>query len=180
MKSISEMSRKELAAYICDYLDKCGKEVVLTGGSCVSIYSNERYVTMDLDFVERIDSRRKELAACLSKIGFYEHDRYFMHTETDFFLDFPAGPLAVGEEPMKEIFVMNTDCGQLRIISPTECVKDRLAAFYYWNDRQCLDQALFVVLDYEVDLKEVERWSLKEDQEEKFRVFQQKVKDQTR
>lgn len=87
------------------------------------------------------------------------------------FLVFPQGPLAVGEEPIKEILIIEKDCGNLRIISPTECVKDRLAAFYHWNDRQCLEQALFVAIDNKIDLKEVERWSIKEGQEEKFNFF---------
>ncbi len=54
MKKIDDMSREELAAYVCSHLDKSGIEVTLTGGSCVSIYSDNRYVSLDLDFIEKM------------------------------------------------------------------------------------------------------------------------------
>ena len=74
-------------------------------------------------------------------------------------MEFPTGPLAVGREPVKETVMLQFSTGVLRIISPTDCVKDRLAAYYHWGDRQSLEQAIMVVRDNIVDLKEVERWS---------------------
>ncbi|MDF1527072.1 MAG: hypothetical protein P1S59_12500 [bacterium] len=35
-----------------NHLENKGIRVVLTGGSCVSIYSNNKYQSMDLDLVE--------------------------------------------------------------------------------------------------------------------------------
>jgi len=171
MKRISEMSRKELAVFICTYLEKHGKEVVLTGGSCVSIYSEDKYVTMDLDFVEITESKRKELAEILSKTGFYEENRYFKHPESELIVDFLSGPLAVGEEPIRDIITIETESGRLRIISPTECIKDRLAAYYHWNDRQCLEQAILVAQHSKINLQEIERWSIKEGHEKKLKDF---------
>ena len=49
--------------------------------------------------------------------------------------------------------------GILRIISPTDCVKDRLAGYYHWNDLQCLEQASLVAEAIKIDLEEIERWS---------------------
>ena len=60
---------------------------------------------------------------------------------------------------MKETVTLHFSTGVLRIISPTDCVKDRWAAYYYWGDRQSLEQAVMVAGDNVVDLKEVERWS---------------------
>jgi hypothetical protein len=37
------------------------------------------------------------------EIGFTESNRYFFYPETEFFVEFPSGPLAVGSEPVKEI-----------------------------------------------------------------------------
>jgi len=39
---------------------------------------------------------------------------------------------------------------------------DRLAAFYFWEDRQSLRQAVWVAQAHEVDLDDVRRWSLAE------------------
>jgi len=51
MKPISGMNRLELAAFISTAFQSNSINVVLSGGSCVSIYSEEKYVSMDLDFV---------------------------------------------------------------------------------------------------------------------------------
>ena len=61
-------------------------------------------------------------------------------------------------------------------MSPTDCVKDRLAAFYHWNDRQSLEQAILVSRRQAVDLKEIRRWSLKEGMAEKLAVFRKSLK----
>ncbi|MEA2104028.1 MAG: hypothetical protein U9P79_05215 [Candidatus Cloacimonadota bacterium] len=171
MKKIAEMDVKELGAFVSTHLKKCGIEVTLTGGSCVSIYSENRYVSMDLDFIEDYYIKRTDLIECLSKINFYEENRYFKHKDTDLIVEFPAGPLSVGEEPIKDIITLHTDTGDLKIISPTECVKDRLSAYYFWNDMQCFEQALLVAKFNEINFNEVKRWSRNEDEEEKYKIF---------
>jgi hypothetical protein len=47
-------------------------------------------------------------------------------------------------------------------------VKDRLAAYYHWKDLQCLDQAVLVAADNDVDLDEIQRWSKHEGMLEEF------------
>jgi hypothetical protein len=159
MKPIGQMTIGELAAFIYGYLKGHGTEVVLSGGACVSIYTQNKYLSLDLDFIESGATPRRKLKSLLGKIGFLEERRYFRHPETDFFLEFPSGPLAVGREPVKETVLRHFSTGELRIISPTDCVKDRLAAYYHWGDRQSLEQAIMVVRNNAVDLPEIERWS---------------------
>jgi len=175
MKTIKEMDRTELAAFICTHLEKHGIEVTLTGGSCASIYSHDKYVSGDLDFIETFRTKRKFLKECLKEIGFAEENKNFIHPDTELFIEFPPGPLAVGEEPIKDIITLNTEVGDLRIISPTESVKDRLAAYYFWNDLQCLEQALLVAQYQDINLDEVKRWSLKEGESEKFQIFKTRL-----
>ena len=45
MKQIKNMSQSELAAYIQDALQTEGVTVVLSGGSAVSFYSSNKYVS---------------------------------------------------------------------------------------------------------------------------------------
>jgi hypothetical protein len=66
--------------------------------------------------------------------------------------------------------------GTLRIISATDCVKDRLCAYYFWNDQQGLEQAVLVSKSQKVDLKEVKRWSKVEGKESEFEVFKNKLR----
>jgi hypothetical protein len=158
-KPIRDMSVGELAAFIYSYLKEHGIEVVLSGGACVTIYSENKYISEDLDFIESGSTPRRKLKKVLYEIGFIEENRYFKHPETSYVLEFPSGPLSVGREPVKETIFLRFDTGSLRIISPTDCVKDRLAAYYHWGDQQSLEQAIMVFKDNAVDLLEVERWS---------------------
>lgn len=66
----------------------------------------------------------------------------------------------------------------MKLLSPTDCVKDRLAAYYHWNDRQCLQQAVWVARARKIDWDEVERWSRKEGEEDKFKVFRMSFEDE--
>lgn len=171
MKAIKGMSLGELAAFVCAHLMKHGMTAVLSGGACVAIYSDNRYRSFDLDFIENVPTSRKQIAIVLGEIGFVEKHRYFVHPDTDFFIDFPAGPLAVGSEPVQKVLEMEFSTGRLALLSPTDCVKDRLAAFYHWKDRQCLEQALLVAGTRKIDLKEVERWSAVQGKSAEFRAI---------
>jgi len=159
MKPIKDMAIGELAAFICSFLKRKGIDVVLSGGSCVSIYTENKYASLDLDFIEFGSVSRRKLKKVLSEIGFHEENRYFKSSETDIFLEFPSGPLSVGSEPIKEVITLNFPTGELRIISATECVKDRLASYYHWGDQQSLYQAVLVAKDNSVNIEELERWS---------------------
>lgn len=176
MKSLSEMSVGEVAAYVAGHLRQSDIIVVLTGGSCVSIYTDNRYLSYDLDFIEEGRSTRKKIAACLQEIGFLEKDRYFTHTETRFFVEFPSGPLAIGDEPVSNITRMEFATGTLRLLSATDCVKDRLANYYHWKDRQCLDQAIMVATDTEVDMGELARWSRNEGMADEYERIKELLK----
>ena len=80
----------------------------------------------------------------MKEIDFSEKNRYFIHPDTKHIVEFPPGPLSVGEEPVKRIIEIKFSTGLLRVISETDCVKDRLAAYYFWNDQQSLAQAILV------------------------------------
>ncbi len=123
MKKISKMDEAELSAYVQSHLKKAGIDVVLSGGSAVTIYSENKYVSKDLDLVNIYAANRRKIKAAMSELGFQEEGRYFTHSETKLFIEFPAGPLSIGEEPVQEIVEKKVSTGTLRIISPTDCVK---------------------------------------------------------
>jgi hypothetical protein len=114
---------------------------------------------MDLDLVNVRFAKRQHIRSAIQEIGFQEEGRHFRHPDTELLIEFPPGPLAVGEEPVKKVDEHKLPTGILRIISPTDCVKDRLAGYYHWNDFQCLEQASLVAEAIEIDLEEIERWS---------------------
>ena len=167
---VAEMTRAELGAFVQEHLRGKGIDMVLSGGACVSIYSHDKYVSMDLDMIHTslIGPKRHLIREAMEELGFIENGRYFKHPETELFIEFPNGPPAVGEEPVKEIHERRQSTGVLRIISPTDCVKDRLAGYYHWNDQQCLEQAVLVAHNNAVDLKAIKRWSKGEGKLEEF------------
>jgi len=175
VKKIKNMSQVELAAFIQDALQADGIPVVLSGGSAVSFYSNNKYVSKDLDLINAGFARRSRIKSVMENLDFSEKGRYFIHPETTFFIEFPDGPLSVGEEPVKEISEFELATGTLRVLSPTDCVKDRLCAFYFWNDLQGLEQAILVTKIQQVDLKEIKRWSKVEGKEKEFKAFTDKL-----
>jgi hypothetical protein len=176
VKSIADMTRLELAGLVSSAFQKEDIDVVLSGGSCVSIYSNEQYVSMDLDFVNAAFTKRDRIRTVMVTLGFQEENRYFRHPNTDLLVEFPPGPLGVGEEPVKQIDKLETGAGVLRVISPTDCVKDRLTWYYHDGDTECLRQAVLVANSKAIDLKEVERWSEVEGKLEQFKHIRKQLK----
>ncbi len=179
MKQIRDMTRLELAAFIGAEFRSRKINVVLSGGSCVSIYSQEKYVSMDLDFVNAGFAKRAAIRAAMEDLGFHEENRYFRHPDSDLLVEFPPGPLGVGNEQVKQVDEIEVPTGILQIISPTDCVKDRLAWFYHDNDTECLEQAVLVAEVKDVDLTEVERWSKVEGLSKKFTKFRERLARKT-
>jgi hypothetical protein len=175
MKKIKNMSQAELAAYIQDSLLAEGIEVVLSGGSAVSFYSSDQYVSKDLDLINIGFAKRSKIKSVMETLGFHQQGRYFINAETIYFVEFPDGPLSVGEEPVKAVSEFALTTGTLRVLSPTDCVKDRLCAFYFWSDLQGLEQAVLVAQNQNIDMKEIQRWSKVEGKEKEFAVFKNKV-----
>lgn len=171
MKNLKNMEMAELAAFICSYLNNNGIRCVLTGGACVSIYTSNLYQSADLDFIEMSYKSKKELSALLGKLGFTEKSRYYVHPDVFWFIEFPSGPLAIGNEPVKEIAEIEFSTGLLRLLSPTDCIKDRLAAYFFWDDLQSLEQAKMVASDNEINIDEIRRWSEAQGYKDKFDIF---------
>ncbi len=161
---------KQLAALISEKLRERGIDTILVGGACVSIYTKNRYLSFDLDFVTH--ATLKEVATALADIGFKrESSRHFIRSGCPFFIEFVAPPAAIGNEPIKNEARLKTRLGTVVMLTPTDSVKDRLAAFYHWHDPQALEQALMVAKAREINLREVKRWSEKEGHADKYREF---------
>jgi hypothetical protein len=177
MKKIKDMSMEELGAFVCTALGKEGIDTVLSGGCCVEIYSHGRYTSDDIDLIDRFNGGHRKIKAVMEKLGFKEHKmkRYFVHDETALFIEFPRGPLGVGDAPVKDIASRKSETGTLKLLTPTDCIKDRLAGYYYWDDEQNLEQALWVANENDFDMDAIEEWSKSEGMLEKFKIFLKRV-----
>jgi len=163
------ISFENLAGYISEQLRQEGIETVLVGGACVTIYSKNRYQSYDLDFVTYEDV--KKVRNVLINLGFKEKSGCFRHEDCPWFVEFVSPPVAIGNEPVEKLNTLETPLGMIKMLSPTDSVKDRLSAYYHWDDTQTLDQAVQICQEQAVDIKDVERWSEREEMSEKLQVF---------
>lgn len=174
------MGLQELAQYTYQGLKKQGIEVTLSGGACVSIYTENAYQSNDLNFIRQMTDGIGKTADAAATLGFVRKGRHFIHPDSEFIIEFPSPPLTVGEEPPQEVleYPITTSLGKIsvRMLSPTDCVKDRLCGFFHWNDKQSLDQALMVAQSQRIDLDEIERWAEKEKMSEKHSEFRAALK----
>ena len=157
-------SLQELAAIISQELEAKGIVATLSGGAAVSMYTNNRYQSYDLDFVS--SAATAKLANAVHDLGFVATagKRLFAHPLTPWLLEFPAGPLGFGARVVDAsgIEAIDTPFGPLRVITPTLCVMDRLAAFVHWRDRQCYEQATWVALNHAIDWSDLQAWAFEE------------------
>lgn len=160
---------KEFACLIYETLTKSGIKAVLVGGACVSIYSENRYQSSDLDFASYEELKLIEKA--LSKLGFKRTGRQFSHADCPYLIDFVNPPISIGHEAIHEFNTLKASTGSLCLLSPTDCVKDRLASFFYWNDAQALEQALMVAENHQIDLDNLKRWAKAEGFQKKLKTF---------
>jgi hypothetical protein len=166
---------EELAALVSTTLEAAGVSAVLSGGAVVSIYTNNEYQSNDLDFIS--PAGIGTIAEAISSLGFKRKGRTFSHSRTPYFVEFPSGPLAIGDELIRatQVGEMSTAAGTIRLLTPTQCVMDRLAAYFHWNDLQSLDQAVMVALSQNVSVPKLNAWAKREGASAKLQKFKQQV-----
>ena len=169
-----KISLEDLAGLISKELKKRGIEAILVGGACVTIYSSNRYQSFDLDFVSYEDLRK--IKKSLNEIGFKESGKSFYHDNCKWMVEFVSPPVAVGKEIISKFKTIKVATGSIKMIRAEDSVKDRLASYFHWNDRQGLEQAIDICLECKIDMKEVKKWAQNEGFEDKFKKFIEKLK----
>lgn len=151
-----------MAAAVAAALRAAGIDAVLTGGACATVYSGGEYQSHDLDFIVRRGGTRATLDAAMAGLGLTRDGDRYVHGRTPFFVEFPRGPLAIGDDLRISPVVLRMGGGRVTMLSATDACRDRLAAFYHWSDRQSLDVALAIARRHRVSLAAIRRWSAAE------------------
>lgn len=144
----SKTSIVELATIVADHLQQHDIEVVLVGGLAVEIYTENLYLTKDIDMVNTNYKSPQELRDAMSKLGFQKKGRVFVNDTTEISVEFPTGPLSVGDELVGKTTIAKVAKGKIPILDVSDVIKDRLAAYIHWQDRQSLVQALAILLKH--------------------------------
>jgi hypothetical protein len=172
--NFKKISISDLAAIVNNKFAEHNMKTILVGGACVAIYSNNRYLSYDLDFVT-YESKEK-IKKALAEIGFEVKGKYFARDDCPYFIEFVSPPVAVGEEMVVDFESLDTPFGHVVLLTPTDCVKDRLSSFFHWQDSQALEQAIMVFQDQNVNLQDIELWAKAEDHFDKFKEFVKALK----
>jgi len=176
----------EVAAIVSNALTKAKIQATLSGGGAVSIYTDNTYESKDLDFVTA--ALLENLKPVMGSLGFQHSGTprlsQFDHPDIEWYVEFPPSPLAFGNlqiDPM-DCKIIELDVGELRIITPTHSVMDRLAAAIHWNDQQSRTQAILVAVNNEVDWDAISKWYMKEGESaaeyERFRKLVSRATEQ--
>jgi hypothetical protein len=168
------ISISDLAALVNTKFAEHDMKTILVGGACVAIYSNNRYLSYDLDFVTY--ENQTKIKKALAELGFEPEGKYYARSDCPYFIEFVNPPVAVGKELVRIFESLETSFGQVNLLTPTDCVKDRLASFFHWRDLQALEQAIMVCQDQEVNLQDIERWAKAENYLDKFKEFTKSLK----
>jgi hypothetical protein len=91
----------EVALIVCSEFSKVGITAVLTGGSAATFYAPEAHQSHDLDFVITMRGATHG-GPSLAALGFAQKNQFYAHPQTRFTIDFPPGPLAVGDDTITE------------------------------------------------------------------------------
>ncbi|WP_367899184.1 hypothetical protein AB3N61_18430 [Leptospira sp. WS58.C1] len=157
----STVTESELWEYIAWHLSANGVDSVLVGGAVVSVYSDGIYKSGDLDIVYTSynSSIWETIQRVMTNLGFKKVTRHFIHPECDhLFIEYASPPLSIGEDYQIIPDVKRVSGKMIKILSPTDCIKDRLASYIYFNARECLEQAILVAKRQSFNLKEIKRW----------------------
>lgn len=169
-------TEEELWKYIGYHLAKAGIESVLVGGAVVAIYSNGAYRSGDLDIIAGAGTYAK-IQITLNGLGFQKaKGRHFEHPEcSHLIVEFPPGPVSIGDDYWIQPDEVKVGGLSIKIFSPTDCIRDRLASYIHFNARECLDQAILVARSQPFHLERIKKWCISEGAKEVFEEFKAKI-----
>ena len=170
-----ESSLEDVCFAVCTALSRAGTVAVLTGGSAATYYAPHAYQSRDADFVITFSSDTAHAGNALRALGYREIGGTYHHDKNAFTVEFPPGPLAVGDDLIRSYDTVERDEQLLYILSRTDCIRDRLASFYFFGDRSALAAAIAVAQSGRVNLSSIKRWSEKEGEASRFAEFHESL-----
>ena len=170
-------TEEELWKYVAYHLAKDHIESTLVGGAVVAIYSKGAYKSGDLDMIiER--SALEKAQTTLEELGFNKvRGRHYEHPKCNhLIIEFPPGPISIGDDYKIQPATVSVHDKKIKLFSPTDCIRDRLASYIHFKARECLDQAVLVGLNQPFNTKKVREWCEQESTAEVYEEFISKLK----
>lgn len=140
-------------------LFKNGHDPVLVGSACASLYTGGVLRTGCIEFViNRFEIEK--VAKAMRSAGYETRGEkvfYSRAKECEVILETP--PLVVGDHEVEKIRELKIPFGQIKMLTPTDCVRHRLASYYHFGDKDAFSQAVRIARNQKVDLELIKRWS---------------------
>ena len=171
MKLGARSSLAEVALAVGDALRRARIRAVLTGGACAHVYSGGAHQSLDADFVILGVCTTETLDRAMATVGFDRVRGRYVHPAVSFFVEFPKGPLGIGDDfRVRPVWTRRRSRRTLSL-SATDSCRDRLAAFYQWKDRQALAAAVAIAIHNRVAYRKIREWSRDEEPLESYSRF---------
>lgn len=171
MSITGRSSARAVATAVAAAMEGKGLRAVLSGGACASIYTSDAYQSVDLDFILQGSGTPRQVDEAMASVGFARRGTQYFNPVSRYYVEFPPGPLGVGADYRIEPVEIRLGKRRLRLLSPTDSCRDRLAGFYHWNDRQGLEVAVRIAALRSVDMEKIRTWSEQEHALPRFQVF---------
>ncbi len=160
---------------VCTALDTIGTTAVLTGGSAATFYAPTAYQSRDADFVITMGNDSSNGIEAMTRLGYTRTGNIYVHESNRYTIDFPRGPLAIGEEIVQTWATFERGNRLLHVLSISDCIRDRLSWFYWYRDTSALAAAVAVATGGDIDLSAVRDWSVRVDELAAFEEFADRV-----
>lgn len=150
---------EELWKHVAVHLESEEIGITLVGGGAATIYSKGKYISGDLDFV--LDSmfiKHNQVEQKLKKIGFIKDGVIYRHPDCKFTLEYKSPPIEIGEDSRVEPEIIDQDGVSIKILTPTDCIKDRLNKYHLYKDYEAFDAAVSVAIEQGFVIEKVERF----------------------
>lgn len=176
MKILPSHTLVDIAFIVCTAMKQAGATVVLSGGGAATFYAPDAYQSRDLDFVYDFWTREGAPEKPLRELGFRSEGNHYRHPDSPYTLDFINEALMIDEEEVTTWNTLQQGDLILNVITPTDCVRDRLLWFMGKKpDYSGLEQAVAVAQRNIVDLDLIEKWMKSQGEADRFEIFKSRL-----
>ena len=117
-----------VAFAVCTALDHRGVRAVLTCGSAATYWAPEVYQSRDADFVLNFGADKQSVVEIMQNLGYRSNGGTWEHERSIFTVEFPAGPLAIGNDLVNRYETIDRKDSSVRIRSKASSPESARAA----------------------------------------------------
>lgn len=164
-------SLDEMAFTICTAMDRNGITAVLTGEGLAAVYAPDANESQTLHFVYPLTNASPSVET-MRVLGFQRvADGVYRHSDHELTVKSVEGPIAIGEEVIQTWSTWHRQDLILHLLTPTDCVRDRLAAAIREDDIDPVQQAAEVAMRHPVDMDLIQNWCGREGGARTYALF---------